>query len=95
MWLIWQQTASEGNKGANKKANHTLEWLAFSSNIAYKRLLERRRPDSNRRSGFCRPLPYHLATSPCVAWLFGNAIASTPQIPLQLKFPLQLTGSKL
>ena len=24
----------------------------------------RRRPDSNRRSGFCRPLPYHLATSP-------------------------------
>ncbi len=24
----------------------------------------RRRPDSNRRWGFCRPLPYHLATSP-------------------------------
>jgi hypothetical protein len=25
---------------------------------------ERRRPDLNRRSGFCRPLPCHLATSP-------------------------------
>jgi hypothetical protein len=24
----------------------------------------RRQPDSNRRSGFCRPLPYHLAMAP-------------------------------
>ena len=24
----------------------------------------RRRPDSNRGSGFCRPMPYHLATAP-------------------------------
>ena len=28
----------------------------------------RRRPDLNRRWRFCRPLPYHLATSPYLCW---------------------------
>lgn len=27
---------------------------------------DRRRPDSNRRSSFCRAMPYHLATTPIV-----------------------------
>ncbi len=50
----------------------------------------RRRPDLNRRWGFCRPLPYHLATSPrcqglnvkfaCMAnWL--NCVGLTVQHP--------------
>src|SRR3954451_9755330 len=32
---------------------------------AWRRWARRCQPDSNRRSGFCRPLPYHLAMAPC------------------------------
>ena len=35
----------------------------------------RRRSESNRRSGFCRPVPYHLATSPLLrVAIFGIAV---------------------
>src|SRR5215211_160003 len=39
---------------------------------------ERRQPDSNRRSGFCRPLPYHLAMAPCcsISFYHPDRIAS-------------------
>jgi hypothetical protein len=43
----------------NLLLNHALTRRMFLVELVW-----RRRADSNRRWGFCRPLPYHLATSP-------------------------------
>ena len=56
----------------------------------------RRRPDSNRRSGFCRPLPYHLATSPlCQGGLYlPIMLAGAPPIVkcFRRMYPVRLNG---
>ena len=36
--------------------------------IVYRKNIWRRHPDLNRGSGFCRPVPYHLAIAPNIKW---------------------------
>ncbi len=50
------------NRGQKQKSRPTMDGQLLRR--CRVNSIERRRPDSNRRSGFCRPLPYHLATSP-------------------------------